>query len=101
MEGPMNSERIQAVEKQHRIYKSNKITPGSEVRSLKRPIDIIALDIIDVSGEKPKPADTQNWLTALVREMPEEEVARRMKKYRDSFPTIDEALVEKVFLEGI
>lgn len=99
----MKTERIHSSQKQHRIYTSRRLPAAREAHFLTKPIDAIAFDVVEYSGNEPEPAlvDTRSRLTDIVRKMPDKEVARRIKKYRDSFSTIDDALAEKVFMESI
>lgn len=66
-----------------------------------KPIDALAFDTSkSTQNVEPQP-DDYKWLCSMVRSMPDEEVSRRMRKTRSSYTTIDEALVDKLIMEGI
>jgi hypothetical protein len=65
------------------------------------PIDAITIDHVELSGEQPAIAAEYTWLTTTIAQMSDATVTRKMKKYIDSFPSIDDALAEKLILEAI
>ncbi len=70
-------------------------------QSEKKPIDAITFEIVDVK----KPAETVSseiaLLSDLVKSLPEEYVSERMTQVKDSFPIIDDFLVEKLIMEAL
>jgi hypothetical protein len=66
-----------------------------------RPIDAVTFDTFHSTESAQRNANDYNWLCSMVRSMPDEEVARRMKKTRSDYSTIEDALVDKLIMEGL
>ncbi len=62
------------------------------------PLDAITLDKVELSGERIR-TDDYNWLISHIQEILEAEVVDRMKKFRNSSETIDDALIDKLIME--
>ncbi len=101
MEGHMNIERIQPASERERGYLRNRNIAKRRQRSFNLPIDAVTFDLVDLSGEVPKQIGKYDWLTSMVMAMPDEEVNRRMKKLRDSYSDIEDALADKVIMEAL
>ena len=66
-----------------------------------KPIDALTFDTFKSTKKVEQQPDDYKWLCNMVRSMPEDEVNRRMRKTRSTYTTIDEALVDKLIMEGI
>lgn len=66
-----------------------------------KPIDALTFDTFHSTKSDERNTNEYNWLCSMVRSMPDEEVARRMKKTRSSYSTIDEALIDKIIMESL
>lgn len=97
----MVPERTQSLSRQLDGYLRNRFFSGQRRRPFKQPIDAVTFDLVDISGEEPDRVGEYQWLIAMVSTLSEKEVARKMKKYRDSFSTIDDAVAEKVMMEAV
>ena len=97
----MVHERTQSLSQRFDGYLRNRLFSGERRRLFKQPIDAVTFDRVDLSGEEPDRVVEYKWLTARVSTMSDDEVARKMKEYRDSFPTIDDALAEKIIMEAV
>lgn len=71
---------------------------NSQPRS-SRPVDSIIFDL----GENQKESTSQeiNMLKAYINALPDEEVNRRARKYKNSFSDLDSALIEKLIIEAL
>lgn len=97
----MTPERMQSLSRQLDGYLRHRPFSGQRRRSFKQPIDAVTFDVVDISGEEPDRVKEYQWLTVMVANISEKEVSRKMKEYRDSFPTIDDAVAEKVMMESV
>ena len=96
----MDSERIQKVSQRYRDYLKKQLPAdheGKGIRSL--CVEALTFDRVELSGDSPRPDNDYRWLSNLIKKMPDEEVARKIKKYRNSFDTIDDAFTESVLME--
>jgi hypothetical protein len=100
-EGHMNTERIQPALGRERGYLGNRTFEKRRRRSLNLPIDAVTFDLVDLSGEVPEQVGKFDWLTSMVKAMSDEEVHRRMKKLRNSYSNIEDALADKVIMEAL
>ena len=98
MEGFMAAERTQKVSPRYLEYLRNHAHDRYKKRNV-TPVDALTFDLLELSGNKETDVEKYQGLTSLIIAMPKEEVAGKMKKYLDSFPTIDEAFVEKLLME--
>lgn len=97
----MDSERTQIKSGSLQSYKSDR-RPVKHLRRLSsRPIEAITLDRVELSGEQPEVLTEYAWLTSSIAAMNTESVNRKMKNFIDSFPTIDDALAEKLIFEEL
>lgn len=97
----MVPERTQPLSQKLEGYLRNPLFSRQWRRSFRQPIDAVTFDVVDISGEKPGRIDEYQWLKTLVSSMSEKEVERKMKDYRNSFTTIDDAVAEKIIMEAI
>ncbi|MBN1308377.1 MAG: hypothetical protein JXA18_10700 [Chitinispirillaceae bacterium] len=97
----MVPERTHSVSPRHDGYLHNRFLTKQPGRSFTQPVDAITFDLVDLSGEKPEQGREYAWLTAIAATMSEKEVARRAKKHRDSYPTVDDALADKIIMEAL
>lgn len=79
------------------IYKRQKRISQSE----KKPIEAITFEIVDVTKHPSNTSDEVALLSDLVKSLPEEYVSERMTQVKDSFPIIDDFLVEKLIMEAL
>ena len=84
-----------------RIRASRKILRKYLQHQQVHPIDAITFDTFEPTKVVERKPDDYQWLAAMVRSMSDEEVSRRMRKIRSTYTTIDEALVDKLIMEGI
>jgi hypothetical protein len=94
-----------------RQYDSNgNAWPGNSVflkrqkknsQSEKKPIDAITFEIVDVGKHADTVSSEIALLSDLVKSLPDEYVSERMNKVKDSFPVIDDFLVEKLIMEAL
>ncbi|NLE02430.1 MAG: hypothetical protein GX640_21405 [Fibrobacter sp.] len=68
-------------------------------KGLKRPIDAITLETVELSQNH---NDTDfSWLKQYVKALPDDVAKERMKKHRDSFELIDDALIDALIIEEL
>lgn len=79
------------------FFKRQKKTSESE----KKPIDAITFEIVDIGKHPENPSSDVALLSDLVKSLPEEYVNERMTQVKDSFPVIDDFLVEKLIMEAL
>lgn len=96
----MASERTQTSAFGHFSYKANQRHAAGRRISAK-PVDAILIDRVELSGENPENSANYQWLTDSIARMSDESVARKMKQHRNSYPTIEDALAEKIIMEAI
>ena len=101
MEGAMEPERTQTFSNRTRAYLSGRMTGKKKIAGDLRPIEALTFDRLELSGVEPVKSDEYGWLTSAVTRMSDETVRRKMKKYRDSFPTIEDSLAEKIIMEEL
>lgn len=64
-----------------------------------KPLDAVTFDSLNpVNPELQQQLDKQ-FLVAYINALPDEEVNRRMRAYKNSFSDIDNALIEKLIME--
>ncbi|MBN1576974.1 MAG: hypothetical protein JW913_10505 [Chitinispirillaceae bacterium] len=97
----MVPERTQSVSPRHDGYLHNRIFAKQRRRTFKQPVDAVTFDLVDLSGEELNRVGEYAWLTAIAATMSDKEVAIKMKKHRDSYPTIDDALADKIIMEAL
>jgi hypothetical protein len=97
----MASERTQIDTDHTRLYGADRASVKRFRRLSAGPIDAITLDRVELSGEHPEIAKEFEWLVSSIATMSSETVSRKMKNYLDSFPTIDDALAEKLVMEAL
>jgi len=98
----MNTERIQPLtDRAAAPYLFNRAAFRHKKKRSHAPIDAVVCDILDLSDDRPAKADEYSWLTAMVTAMPDEQVAEKMRSYKNSFIDIDDAVVEKVIFEAL
>ena len=97
----MVPERTQPLSRRHDGYLHNRLFTGQHRRVFKQPINAVTCDSVDLSDNEPNVVGEYKWLTTMVSTMSEKEVARRMKKHRDSYSTIDDAVADKVIMEAL
>lgn len=78
-------------------YKRQKNASQSE----KKPIEAITFEIVDVGKHTDSTASEVALLSDLVKSMPDEYVNERMAHVKDSYPVIDDFLVEKLIIEAL
>ena len=88
----MYTERIQKYNQKGIIFEKRK-------NALIHPVEAITFDTVEISEETENEVSQIEMLVELINKMSDREVAGRIKKYRDSFETIDDALVDKLFIE--
>lgn len=80
--------------------------PFKLVRSLKkvnrnRPMDAVAFDSTP-SGTGHNSRDCEkSWLETYVALIPDEDVKERMKKFTDSFESVDDCIIDKLIIEEL
>jgi hypothetical protein len=79
------------------FFKRQKKTSQSE----KKPIDAITFEIVDIGKHPESTSSEVALLSDLVKSLPEEYVNERMTQVKDSFPVIDDFLVEKLIMEAL
>lgn len=94
-----------------RQYDSNgNAWPGNSVffkrrknssQSEKKPIEAITFEIVDVGKTTDNVSRDIALLSDLVKSLPEEYVNERMTQVKDSYPLIDDFLVEKLIMEAL
>lgn len=97
----MASERTQTKAVDTHSYGADRASVQRFRRLSTRPIDAITIDRVELSGEHPEISAEYEWLTTSIAGMSTVAVNRKMKNYLDSFPTIDDALAEKLILEAL
>lgn len=70
-------------------------------QSEKKPIEAITFEIVDVGKHTDSTASEVALLSDLVKSMPDEYVNERMTQVKDSYPVIDDFLVEKLIMETL
>jgi len=60
------------------------------------PIDSIAFDRVELSGNGSSEKPSNQWLISHIRSLPDDLVNTRIRKLNDSFDTIDDCLAEKL-----
>jgi hypothetical protein len=68
-------------------------------RGLKRPIEAVTMETVELSQINAITDFT--WLNKYVSDLPDEVVNERMKQYRDSFDSIDDALIDSLIIEEL
>jgi hypothetical protein len=97
----MASERIQKTGTGYRSFDEERLLLRRYRRAGKKPVEAITLDSLELSGEKPDTSSEYAWLVESIKQMSNETVARKMKTFKVSFPTIDDALAEKIVMEAL
>ncbi len=96
----MAAERIHAVAKRYQEYLRKKAEQGDRLtRKVFAPLDAVTFDQLELTAPKQKAGSDYLWLTDYIKGLSDEEVSLKMKKYRDGFPTIDEAFLDKLQME--
>lgn len=99
MEGYMATERTQTVSRRYSQYLRNHPHLDGLKKRPVAPVDAVTFDRVELSSHERDSSGEYTWLTKHVVGMSDEEVARKMKQYRDSYSTIDEAFIDKVLME--
>jgi hypothetical protein len=79
------------------FYKRRKSISQSE----KKPIEAITFEIVDVAKHPESSSDEISLLSDLVKSLPDDYVNERMTQVKDSYPVIDDFLVEKLIMEAL
>lgn len=101
----MNIERIQLNIGSHeyeRGYSAEKKRPSQRKDlSWRSPIDALTFDRVEISDQQPENDASYAWLTAFAAALPDDVVERKMRKLRNEYEQIDDAIVDKVIMEAI
>ncbi len=97
----MSGERTRPLSGKLEAYLRNRIISSRNGDGLSRPIEALTFDSVDLSGNLPETRNEYKWLNDLVSGLPEKYTKRKMKEYLNSFPTIDDAVVEKLIMEEL
>jgi hypothetical protein len=96
----MAAERIHAVAKRYREYLRKKTEQGDRrTRKVFTPLEAVTFDRVELTSPRQNAENDYQWLTAYTKGLSDEEVSLKMRQYRDSFPTIDEAFIDKLQME--
>ena len=96
----MAAERIHAVAKRYQEYLRKKAEQGDRrTRKVYAPLEAVTFDRVELTAPQQEAAADYQWLSTYIKGLSDEEVSRKMKQYRDSFPTIDEAFLDKIQME--
>ena len=96
----MAAERIQAVARRYREYLQRRAEQGERrTRTMTAPLEMLFFDRVELTGSPKGNGNDYQWLAAYIEGLSDEEVDRKMKQLRDSFPTIDEAFLAKLQME--
>ena len=68
---------------------------------VKKPIDAITVENFEVDDNRDSTDNEVALLTQLVKSLPDDYVKERMYQVRDSYPIIDDFLVEKLIMEEL
>ena len=94
----MAAERTRTVSGYYPAYLKKKKQNFQTGKKVIAPFTAMTFDRVEFSSPVEKTAD-YTWLSNYIHEMSNEEVARKMKVYRDSFSTVDDAMTDKLLLE--
>lgn len=98
----MNTERILSInDRAAAPYLYNRVATSHKKKAVHAPIDVVVCDILDLSDDRPSPAEAHAWLVDLITAMSDEQVAAKMRSLKNSFIDIDDAVVEKVIFEAL
>ena len=96
----MAAERIHAVAKRYQEYLRKKAEQGDRrTRKVFAPLEAVTFDRVELSASRQDTENDYQWLTSYIKGLSDEEVSLKMKQYQDSFPTIDEAFIDKLQME--
>lgn len=95
----MAAERTQVVSRHYLAYLKKKNQEAQTGKRVVAPLDAVTLDRVELSFSSADNSTDTTWLTNYIKNMPNNEVSGKMKAYRDSFSTVDEAMTEKLLLE--
>ena len=96
----MAAERIHAVAKRYQEYLRKKAEQGSRrERKVFAPLEAVTFDRVELTAPQHDAENDYRWLATYIKGLSDEEVSLRMKQYQDSFPTIDEAFIDKLQME--
>ncbi|HEX2956651.1 MAG TPA: hypothetical protein VHO70_07460 [Chitinispirillaceae bacterium] len=67
----------------------------------KKPIEAITFEIVDIRKYSDNNRNEVALLSDLVKSLPDKYVKERMNQVKDSYPVIDDFLVEKLIMEAL
>lgn len=101
----MNIERIQlntGSREYERGYSAEKKRSSQrKSHSWRSPIDALAFDRVEISDQQPENTTPNAWLIAFAAALPDDVIERKMRKLRNDYEQIDDAIVDKVIMEAI
>ena len=97
----MYTERIQKAFEQNRGVPTKRAASKLRKHLLNKPIDAVTFDSVEITGQELDEENSSASLISLIQNMSDQEVSRRMKKHRNTYQTVEDALVEKLFMEAL
>ncbi|MBN1758338.1 MAG: hypothetical protein JW863_08475 [Chitinispirillaceae bacterium] len=95
----MAAERTRAISRHYLEYLQKK-TRGTEYPKKDiAPVQAMMFDHVELSSPPDKDSSDYQWLTNYISELSDEEVSRKMKQFRNSYSTVDEACTDKIMME--
>ena len=95
----MAAERTRMVSRHYLEYLKKKKQELQAGKKVVTPLHALTFDQVELSSSSAENTSDYTWLTTYIQGLSNEEVARKMKAYQDSYSTVDDAMTDKLMLE--